>query len=383
MASSETTFIDYPNTDEIDPEQAKLLYLNHCAILILEDLPIGSEFGFDLVSYQVGEKFKGVKLIPPGIHFIYASALDRRNNRHGPRSGFYHVFNSKSILIKRWSSADEDFDDSYNPSYEETERYRTNLLDLDRFLAPYRFSSWASYSRLVHKLTPEFLIQVMPECNRIRSIPYLVDEGDSSKGNDSWAQGDISARILRSEKNLLPNLRPHPNTVIKFTEIKPNNEKLSKVTAPEMITQYNFNTTQILEMKFPGKLGRQRLLSELQFAFVTFLLCHLFECFEKWKELIRIVCLADIEGNDRGFVKEFLSIVEHQFGHVPQDLFDDIVDSNNLVRCMLDTLFQNIEDDSDKELVGQANHLRQYLEEKFNWQFFLEQEDEQPVVIDS
>lgn len=41
------------------------------AVLVFLDLPAGSEFGIDYCSWQVGEQFKGVKMIPPGIHFVY------------------------------------------------------------------------------------------------------------------------------------------------------------------------------------------------------------------------------------------------------------------------------------------------------------------------
>ncbi len=41
------------------------------AFLFIHDLPIGTEFGIDLNTWKTGEKFKGVKMIPPGIHFVF------------------------------------------------------------------------------------------------------------------------------------------------------------------------------------------------------------------------------------------------------------------------------------------------------------------------
>jgi A1 cistron-splicing factor AAR2 len=41
------------------------------AMLVFLDLPAGSEFGIDYNYYETGAQFKGVKMIPPGIHFIY------------------------------------------------------------------------------------------------------------------------------------------------------------------------------------------------------------------------------------------------------------------------------------------------------------------------
>lgn len=39
-------------------------------ILLLLDAPAGLEFGIDNISWQVGSKFKGIKLIPLGTHVI-------------------------------------------------------------------------------------------------------------------------------------------------------------------------------------------------------------------------------------------------------------------------------------------------------------------------
>lgn len=95
--------MNYPSSnDEIHPDEAKYLYENHCAIFILEDLPPGSEFGVDLVAHRTGEKFRGLKLIPPGVHFVYACSVDRNNKQTlGPRCGFFHDFKEKEILLKR------------------------------------------------------------------------------------------------------------------------------------------------------------------------------------------------------------------------------------------------------------------------------------------
>jgi len=39
-------------------------------ILVLDGLVGQLEFGLDLNFWRTGDKFKGVKMIPPGLHFI-------------------------------------------------------------------------------------------------------------------------------------------------------------------------------------------------------------------------------------------------------------------------------------------------------------------------
>jgi len=48
-------------------------------VLLLLDSPEGLEFGIDNISWKIGVKFKGVKMIPLGVHII-AYSLQSENN---------------------------------------------------------------------------------------------------------------------------------------------------------------------------------------------------------------------------------------------------------------------------------------------------------------
>lgn len=54
----------------MDPEVARQMF-EEGGTLVLLGMPIGTEFGIDLNFWNVGEKFRGVKMIPPGLHFVY------------------------------------------------------------------------------------------------------------------------------------------------------------------------------------------------------------------------------------------------------------------------------------------------------------------------
>ena len=55
---------------KMDQDTANQLF-DAGAILVFLNVPTGTEFGIDYNSWEVGPKFKGVKMIPPGIHFVY------------------------------------------------------------------------------------------------------------------------------------------------------------------------------------------------------------------------------------------------------------------------------------------------------------------------
>lgn len=381
---SDETF-EWPRSDEIEPELARRLYEKHCAILVVEYLPPASEFGIDLMNHRIGENFKGVKLIPPGLHIVYASAVDKSTNQIGPKSGFFHNFKSGELVVKRWSEQQEDFDDTHQPSEDDLLVYMTNLKDLDRYLGAYSFSLYQSYSTMTHKLTPATVERLMPKSNRLRQVPYLTRTEDQTKLSTSSFDETPNRPIRRftdkaDEKNLMPHLIPDQNNAINFTNIPDTHLESQKPIASDEITQFNLDTSQKMDSCFQN---RDNLLAEFQFAFVTFLVCHVYQCFEHWKALLSMICLADAAiKNDTQFYAEFLRIVRHQIDQIPNDLFEDITDSKNLVRDRLDILFQNIGDTSLDELKQQAWDFRIHLETKFGWQFNLENEDEQPVIVE-
>lgn len=54
----------------LSQDEAQILFRDG-AILVFLDVPEGTEFGIDYNSWQTGPEFRGVKMIPPGIHFVY------------------------------------------------------------------------------------------------------------------------------------------------------------------------------------------------------------------------------------------------------------------------------------------------------------------------
>jgi len=55
---------------EMDQDTAQTLF-NQGAVLLLLDVPPRTEIGIDMHSWIAASKFKGIKMIPPGLHFIY------------------------------------------------------------------------------------------------------------------------------------------------------------------------------------------------------------------------------------------------------------------------------------------------------------------------
>jgi len=119
-------------------------------------------------------------------------------------------------------------------------------------------------------------------------------------------------------------------------------------------------------------------------AFLCFLVGEVYSAFEQWKKLVNIFCSADkYLVKDSKFVLEFIEDLYFQMREVPADFFVDIVSQNNFLTQTLRVFFDNVSncEKADVKLKRKCEQLKQYVTEKFQWDFEDEPEDEAPVIV--
>ena len=155
---------------DMDQETAQTLFENG-AFLILLNVPPGTEIGIDLHSWRTGQEFRGIKMIPSGVHFVYWSSVSKEGSI-GPRTGFFHNFSQKEILAKRFDAQKEQF--VSDVSDEEIERFRSNLQNMDRHLGAYPYDSWKKWISLSSKISSETVARLEPINGEIHSVTELL-----------------------------------------------------------------------------------------------------------------------------------------------------------------------------------------------------------------
>lgn len=115
----------------IDGKLAQQLLANG-AILIIAGCPVGTELGIDLNAYKVDECFRGVKMIPPGVHYVYTASQGVYGDT-ALRTGFMHYFQPQEVVIREWDHENEELRmrSTGDPAVE-TKRVRDNIKELDR-----------------------------------------------------------------------------------------------------------------------------------------------------------------------------------------------------------------------------------------------------------
>ncbi|KAM9057136.1 protein AAR2 homolog isoform 1-T2 [Megaptera novaeangliae] len=371
---------------QMDPELAKHLFFEGATVVIL-NMPKGTEFGIDYNSWEVGPKFRGVKMIPPGIHFLHYSSVDKANPREvGPRMGFFLSLQQRGLKVLCWDAVQEEVDLSPAPEAV-VEAMRANLQELDQFLGPYPYATlkkWISLTNFISEATVE---KLQPESRHICAfsevLPVLSMKYTKDRVGQNLPLCGTECKSYQEGLARLPEMKPRAGTEIRFSELPtqmfPAGATPAEITRHSMDLSYALET--VLSKQFPQ--SPQDVLGELQFAFVCFLLGNVYEAFEHWKQLLNLLCRSE-----EAMVKHhtlyvnLISILYHQLGEIPADFFVDIVSQDNFLTSTLQVFFSSACSVAvDATLRQKAEKFQAHLTKKFQWDFEAEPEDCAPVVV--
>ncbi|KAK7068671.1 a1-alpha2 repression [Halocaridina rubra] len=433
----------------MNPNLAQQLFEEFSTIVVL-GMPPGTEFGIDMKSWNVGEKFRGVKMIPPGLHFIYYSAVSNQGDT-APRTGFFHYFKRKELIVRHYDVAMEDLkDEDEDPG--EVGRLQSNLRQLDQYLGAYPAETWEKWVSLTQHITEKDLERMIPLSGKICSAPELVVvksassnelnsdiktdmktslavsphkqsdvksdmnvsvDASMSSDTDTNMQKDPADMNIKSCKSLdksvgtskvdtetisissepaknivpeLPNMVPRPGTELRFSKFP--SRPYREGATPSEITHYSLDSSYSLRKVIENLDKSESLLAELQLSFVCFLVGQVWDGWEQWRKLLGMICSAEelLVQEPQTYLK-LLSLIHFQIQEVPEDLFVDIVESNNFLAAALKTLFANISDNAallPNMLVSKALRFKNHITTKFSWNLTLEDEGEDaPVVVET
>ncbi|KAE9449497.1 hypothetical protein C3L33_18602, partial [Rhododendron williamsianum] len=248
----------------MDPETA-LGLVKHGATLLLLDVPQYTLVGIDTQMFSVGPAFKGIKMIPPGPHFVYYSSSNREGSEFSPVIGFFVDLSPSEVVVRKWDQQEERL---VKLSEDEEERYSQAVksLEFDRELGPYTLGQYGNWKRLSNYISKNTVERIEPI------------GGEITVASESEIVGNIP--ITSAEKALAEQLRNY-----KFSRSVKNPQRKGCYYTPiprvikqkgihgQDLTCLNLDKTQLLEnilMKDYGGCD-DLILGELQFAFIAFL----------------------------------------------------------------------------------------------------------------
>ena len=354
----------------MDPETAKQLFEAGATVVFL-DVPQNTEVGIDMNVWRTGDRFKGMKMIPPGLHMLHYSAVGKEGVA-APRTSSFHLFEKGEVLVRRWDPVAETLVDVNEA---DQARIADNKQDLDRYLGMFPYETWKKWYALTSHVSGDVIKKVEPVSKVLCSASQL--ELDTM-------QPDMDAAAGRtSEENMLPKMHPKSGTELRFTAL-PTAQCLENAS-PEFRTKYSMDSSYRLEKMLEVSDSPQNLLGELQVAFVSFLVGHVYDAFEHWKQLVHLFCTCDEAlGKYPHLFMQLLTCVHYQIEEVPEDFFTDIMSRENFLVHTLHILFNNLEDgDVPLSLRQRGTLFRRHLMQKFKWDFSEEPDEYAPTVVET
>ncbi|XP_042494484.1 protein AAR2 homolog [Macadamia integrifolia] len=232
--------------------------------------------------FSVGPVFKGIKMIPPGPHFVYYSSSNRDGNEFSPVVGFFIDACSSGVIVRKWHQQEERL---VKLSDDEEERYSAAVkkLEFDHQLGPYDLNRYGDWKRISNYITKDTIRRIEPIGGE---ITVVSEAGVVDKGPKTAAEKALAEQLQKS-KFSIPAEKPLKQRCY-YTSI-PRFVKNKSISGQEL-TSLNHDKTQLLEAILAKDCegSEDLIIGELQFAFIAFLMGQSLEAFLQWKALVSL-----------------------------------------------------------------------------------------------
>uniref|UniRef100_A0A6B2L7F2 AAR2 splicing factor homolog n=1 Tax=Arcella intermedia TaxID=1963864 RepID=A0A6B2L7F2_9EUKA len=328
------------------------------ATLLMRGAPLGLHLGIDNNEWIIDVNFKGLKLIPPGIHFIYYGLSPPHGGQRNPRKSFWVKLDLRQVEIQDWDPLTEQFEIT-KETPEQVERLVLGVrnFDFDRHLGAYPLEKFPKWRAFTSHLTEGTLAKLQPQ--EAAPLPPKEDQFQSK-----YREG-------------IPHLNNDSETSLPYTNIP--ERTLAPNTSPQDITKLNFDKSYVLLELFRTDFNNdpQLFLGEFEYAFLMFSLGECYESFEQWKKMLRLVCQCETAISEKmSFFVEFVKVVNIQVAEIPNDFFEDIVTANNFLMASLKEFVASCEGIVNKVLQKELKKLEKMVEEKFQVNLSIEDDEE-------
>ncbi|KAJ1963270.1 hypothetical protein IWQ62_003271 [Dispira parvispora] len=281
-------------------------------ILLFLDAPSQLDIGIDMNLWTIGPRFKGLKLIPPGVHLIY---YDRGATRGKElRVGFFYNFQPGEVLVKQWDSVSEQLYPSSAMDPEQRRRYVADIRSFDPCLGAYPLEppqkQYGAWRKLSGYISADVLNVVLP---------------------DGWGFTSADGGPYDEEA-----VRDHQGVAFTFIDLKHSFPPQSQGSERTMYSRdKSWLLRQLMDQCWRN--DYRRILGELQIAYVCLLMGQLYAGFEQWKAILHLVCLSEeaIVDYIDTLYPNFVDVLQNQLSECPEDFFADIIITDNFVAHLL------------------------------------------------
>lgn len=352
--------------------------------LLLLDLPPKSFVGIDLASFTSTDRFQGIKLIPPGLHFVYFSAQGDMSLRNG---FWFRAANTgqASVIITRYDTTLEKLLEERDMDVDEVMRIRANLGQL--------YSERLTVYRQPAKDGKEG--NTTPAAEQWEALCEYVDEAVLLRCFGEWwrCSSISSSRMDRDqeEEKLMKLLVG--GIAVADIEWAPVDLKR---TWPEgaigrertvMAKDRSWALGDVVSKVGGDGDGEKQILGELQVAFLMAITLGCYSAMEQWRRLLglTLTCKSAVFGERKGFFEDLMEVLLAQLEYVDEVFLGQFVGGGEgedswlakLLRGFGKGLTEIIDDDAEQgkgkgkerrsETLERYKEIESLVKKKFDW----------------
>ena len=291
--------------------------------VLIMDVPSGTEFGIDCTLFEVGEKFRGVKMVPPGLHLVLLGAAGNDVTRVAE---FVRVAPA-DVHVRRWDPNTETFARGTGHDPEQTARLELGARrhDFDSATGAYPAQS----AEVWHRLTSHVTEHVLAQCGV--SLGTRIAPGDPDQPLEACVRGgpEAAAARARAAKERAARERAETPTMNDDNDIPvaPSfGDAASRAPAgasPEEITALGHDPEARLRRAVDA--SWRDFLGSNQTAFVLFLLLGSEPALAHWKATTALMCDAAVScaAAHAQLYEAFTASFAAQLDRAAETLFED------------------------------------------------------------
>ena len=360
-------------------------------VLIIPDVPLGLDFGINCISFETGPKFRGISMIPQGLHFVYHST------GMAARQGFFIRVGASDIAVRQWDSFEEHICSTNTLSDDSMSSLLLQLRrgDLNSNLGPYPVAEHHIWQNLSCFIYENVLLRA--SCP-IGEIIYPSESDDLATlhipngTNTQPIVNKFEKKITekdRSIMNLKGNFAQFTNVVAAEVRLRDeiNASEWDQERRASMLTSLFIDKSSILEDLVQTKYdcSWENILGEMQLSFLLFLLIFCHDALEHWKKLIDTICRSERALLLKPeFTTAFMRILYEQLNFSPTDFFANELSKDNFLRPAISCLFENLKQTRgtlNNSVLEHRKRLLNFFQKKFN--LFLDLEGDTKSLIKS
>jgi A1 cistron-splicing factor AAR2 len=315
------------------------------AFVVLGTLPAGIDFGIDAMSYTTGPDFKGLSLIPKGLHFVYHST------GLGARQGFFLRIKEDGVIARSWNASNEEIEakDALDSAQLENLAQAIKRGEFNNNLGPYPFDQHRAWRNLTNFISNKVLQGA--DC-----LPgAMILPGDALDIAAMGVMGGAASSMLSKGPSAVAPYMPGAARVPKWSDAKAIESSLreSIVSDPrvderakgERLSALRMDRTLIVETLVDVEHEKHllSLLGEMQLSFVLFLLLYSHPALQHWMATVDLLCNSEsLLKRDLQFTQYLLRVLYEQLNFVPLDFFSDELSKENFLGPAMSALFSSL-----------------------------------------